>query len=249
MAESNPLVMLESDLEDWVCQHIQEVVGPRAEVVGRQIRVPGGGILDVLAIEREPYPGDEFTLTVIEIKRHTIDESAVAQLLSYLGALLNIKALGLGGGTGVKELRGVLAGPGIAKRAAFAVNALRNVDFVNLSWTISADRWPGIAIHSVRDEDRASLRTLLGSFVHRRPGRALAQSAVAEARAYGWHLTVVGWAVVFVEPRAESPRSHIRRSTLKAWLSYAKDSLALYLKCTHPACTTMDLLPPPKDHA
>mgnify|MGYP001779906428 FL=1 len=66
----------ESRLEQWLVDDIS-LVAPNLLVIGRQVRTPFGGIIDILAMDAN---GD---LTVLELKRDRTPREVVAQLLDY----------------------------------------------------------------------------------------------------------------------------------------------------------------------
>ena len=66
----------ESRLEQWLVDDIS-LIAPNLLVIGRQVRTPFGGIIDILAMDAN---GD---LTVLELKRDRTPREVVAQLLDY----------------------------------------------------------------------------------------------------------------------------------------------------------------------
>lgn len=161
----------EKDLEDWVCENIDQVVRPdsegRTRLVGRQMEVPGGGILDVLTITVAPmdhyrYKSQAY-FTVIELKREKVDEAAVAQALRYRGSLDEV----------VPDLmssyhdRGchvwseaLVAAPHITSNAALAVQgAGEAVHYLHLQPTLSVEArtWWSIDVGSVTSEQLFAL--------------------------------------------------------------------------------------------
>lgn len=130
----------EERIEDWICENVQSLPGlQKATAVGRQLEVPGGGILDVLAL-RSAGPM-VWIVTVIELKAVTASELAVTQALEYKAALESIeddlsrwiheKAPGP---LPCLDFECVVAAPGITDRAAAAVAAVgrQHIRFIQL---------------------------------------------------------------------------------------------------------------------
>ena len=67
-------------LEDWLCRDIS-LLNEKLLVVGRQIPLNGGGILDLLAVD------EEGNLVVIELKRDKTPRDIVAQTLDYASCI------------------------------------------------------------------------------------------------------------------------------------------------------------------
>lgn len=67
---------LEKDLESWI-ESNPKILGESLLVVGRQLSVPGVGVLDLLCIDREGMP------VIVELKRNSTPREAVAQGLDY----------------------------------------------------------------------------------------------------------------------------------------------------------------------
>jgi hypothetical protein len=122
----------ERQLEDWVCANIRIVTGdPMAEVVGRQLPLANGMVLDVLALTRED---DSVDLVVIELKRQVIDEAAIAQALTYIGALnhdyvLNSEVLTDDAGVfrHYQSVRGLVIAPAITSAACHILLGLNGL--------------------------------------------------------------------------------------------------------------------------
>ena len=70
----------EARLEDWLCRDIS-LLNEKLLVVGRQIPLTGGGILDLLAVD------EDANLVVIELKRDKTPRDIVAQILDYASCI------------------------------------------------------------------------------------------------------------------------------------------------------------------
>lgn len=70
----------EKDLEDWVAQN-PSLLGRNLAVVGRQISLPGVGLLDLLAVD------DDGRLVIVEFKREQSTRDTIAQILDYASAI------------------------------------------------------------------------------------------------------------------------------------------------------------------
>lgn len=113
--------LLEKDYEDWVCQNLAQVVGhDDATLVGRQLHLADGGCLDVLALHLGESPDNALQLTIIEVKREVIDEAAVGQILSYIGALRAMTKW-LANSRDV-VIEGVLVAPAVSLSAQYAIS-------------------------------------------------------------------------------------------------------------------------------
>jgi RecB family endonuclease NucS len=134
--------LLECDFEEFLFKNprllLQHFDGGDVELtVLRQRRLPIG-VADMILIEGDIKPNGR--ITVVELKRDTLDEDAVAQTLRYMGAFRSIC-----GGAALCEaqLHGVLAAPSITKRAEYAIHALDALHFYRISqvdglqWSLS----------------------------------------------------------------------------------------------------------------
>lgn len=143
--------ILEKRFEDWICDNIGKVAGGYSRLVGRQITLPNGGILDVLAVSEEPDSNGEMrpVFSIIEVKKEVIDAAAVQQVLTYMGAFrLALRAGWLmwrqetkQWGAEDPEIRGVLAAPSISNEAAWMIGGCEVLNYVNLEVSISATPW------------------------------------------------------------------------------------------------------------
>ncbi len=70
------LLNLENRLEDILHENIK-IASPNWLVIGRQVRTEHGGVIDLLAMDRDA------NLVVLELKRHQTHRDIVAQLLDY----------------------------------------------------------------------------------------------------------------------------------------------------------------------
>lgn len=112
-------------LEDWACANLRDLVGePEPTLVGRQVRLPNGQVLDLLVAHFSPYR--QLHLTVVELKRDRIEVPAVAQVLGYVGQVLAIRdviAAHSKPRVGSMHVRGLLAAPAISPAAARCIEA------------------------------------------------------------------------------------------------------------------------------
>lgn len=77
--------LLERHLQHYIAENIQNVLGNlNLELIGTEVQTPAGRI-DVLAVERDRC------LWVIEMKIGTATRDAVAQLQSYMAAVMDIE--------------------------------------------------------------------------------------------------------------------------------------------------------------
>lgn len=166
----------EKDLENWIAANIADVMDDHdAFVVGQQIRLPNGQILDVLAGVWETWaagPEDDTSengilrLTIIEVKRDRIDSAAVAQLLTYMGAL-DVAADRArrqrldGEGRKAFSVHGLLAAPAITQEAALAIRPLQDVGFVLLETNIVASQPDNFAYSSCDSDNCDALAKTL----------------------------------------------------------------------------------------
>lgn len=149
----------EKTLEDWAETNIEQVVGwKRAVLVGRQLSLPSGARLDLLAMVPASYMPK---FIVVELKRADADAAAVLQLLGYMGEVSECMATI----DRVVTVHGVLAAPGVTSDACRAINAinpsLRRISFVQLGVEITARRWSGLSSGDTSRERRQALATLL----------------------------------------------------------------------------------------
>ena len=70
----------EDRLEDWLCDDIN-LLNSELLIVGRQVRLRSGGILDLLAID------EEANLVIVELKRDKTPREIVAQILDYASCI------------------------------------------------------------------------------------------------------------------------------------------------------------------
>jgi hypothetical protein len=141
LTKRNTMQVTEKEIEDWVCDNISEFMGgDDAALLGRQIHLSDGGILDVLALHvHEDYewvPGEDQptiinrpTLSVIELKAQRIDASALAQVLGYMGTISDELGAADDDNRRAKipnlRVRGILSAPEITTEA---MHALRGLD-------------------------------------------------------------------------------------------------------------------------
>lgn len=69
-------------MEDWLCEHVQDFFGEDYGLLGRQVTLPDGKIMDMLLWNRQ-YA----SLAVVELKAVVADGEALAQLLCYMHLL------------------------------------------------------------------------------------------------------------------------------------------------------------------
>lgn len=128
----------EKTLEDWIEANITEVVGHHSVVaIGRQMTLPGGRRIDLLALTPSEFMP---TYTVVEVKRDQAGSSAISQLLGYMGILDEC----LRSASEVAPsafVEGIIAAPDLSTDAARAINALDQVRYVRLDVDIAAATW------------------------------------------------------------------------------------------------------------
>lgn len=148
--------LYEKDFEDWICANLPAVVGhDDAKLVGRQIPLPGGRVLDVLAgFQRHPEEGDPlkpFELVVIEVKRDAVTPEAVLQVMGYMsdvvaataGPIMKACSNALGSqrvDVNIRRVRGIVAAPSIDREAARILEASNDVNYVKIGVRLYASR-------------------------------------------------------------------------------------------------------------
>ncbi len=80
---------LEQRLEQWISEDIA-IIAPNLMVIGRQVRTPYGGSIDLLAMDADG------NLVVLEIKRDRTPREVVAQLLDYASWVRTLAAHDIG---------------------------------------------------------------------------------------------------------------------------------------------------------
>ncbi len=68
----------ERELEDWLCEHVQDFFGEAYTLLGRQVPLPDGKIMDML-LWNQRYA----SLAIVELKSVVADGEALAQLMCY----------------------------------------------------------------------------------------------------------------------------------------------------------------------
>lgn len=142
----------EKEIEDWAAENVHawhpEVEIPGSEhrtfpsVVGQQVRLPTGQIMDLLLLHREARGVG--VLTVVELKREAADDGSLTQLLSYMVTLFDcIWRMRERGELAVDgdrfKVRGILMAPSASDNVMRAIAAQRgDVDFFRVSLDISA---------------------------------------------------------------------------------------------------------------
>lgn len=166
----------EKDLENWIAEHIGGVMEDEdAFVIGQQLRLPNGQVLDILAgcwetrangLHDDCAQKGVLHLTIIEVKRDRIDLPSVTQLLTYMGAL--DVAVHLAGAPQTDndyrksfEIQGLLAAPSISADACLAVKMLGNVGYVHLKTHVQAERWYTFGHPTCDQEDAEDLADTL----------------------------------------------------------------------------------------
>lgn len=147
----------EKELEDWVCDNIKLFTeDDDVELIGRQIKLPSGGILDVLAASWDPWSetAGQLNLTIIELKADQVCGKAVTQLLSYMGAVQKCV-------DGAREtfnaryeparyppvgIHGILGGLSLSSEAGWCLEYLDSVRFVRLHADIGCEGWWNIQV-------------------------------------------------------------------------------------------------------
>jgi RecB family endonuclease NucS len=139
----------EKDFEDWVERNIDVFLGEdpgHTKHVFRQYRLPRGGIIDLLAVRWGPTIYG-LSFVVIELKADRIEDSAVTQILAYMGEMEQVAreiSRHIERRTGeyvFANVRGILSAPEISNSAGLCVNAVADLSFVKLDLTISAKYW------------------------------------------------------------------------------------------------------------
>lgn len=75
----------EKDLEEWVEQN-PDLLGRNLTIIGRQVQIPGVGIIDLLALD------DDGQLVIIEFKREQTTRDTIAQILDYASSISQMSA-------------------------------------------------------------------------------------------------------------------------------------------------------------
>jgi RecB family endonuclease NucS len=150
----------EKDFEDWVVEHIGLFLGDeRARVLCRQVRLPDGGIMDVLATVPDTPSGA--VIYLIELKRDTINEAALTQLLAYKGVF---ETYVLDGSERPGEtwytVRGIVAAPAITEQAEKCLLGL-DVEFIQLKVTVAARRDLDFRLSTYNQGDACTLSMLV----------------------------------------------------------------------------------------
>ena len=75
----------EAFFADLICWDIQEIVHPRAAVIGKEVRLPSGRRIDLLTLHEEHIAGlHTLVFTVLEVKARAIHVKDLLQLGGYL---------------------------------------------------------------------------------------------------------------------------------------------------------------------
>jgi RecB family endonuclease NucS len=127
------MLLSEAQIESWLfenpellLQHLGDDLG--AFTVSQQVRLPVAGISDMVYRHR-------FGISVVELKRDVIDESAVGQVLRYMGVFREMDPL--------VRIEGILAAPDVTPNALYAIRAVDNLRFyriepkVDVEWDMS----------------------------------------------------------------------------------------------------------------
>lgn len=118
----------ERDIEDYLCNNYEEFFG--GVFLGRQVDI-GVGVIDILL-----YDPEENSLTVIELKKETVDENAIGQIMRYMAGLEDyIEDISELEGT---KIKGYLVGINISETATTALRYVEeNISF--LSYKVRMD--------------------------------------------------------------------------------------------------------------
>lgn len=109
----------EKDIEDYVCENVNELFGNEFHFLGRQIKI-GLGIIDVLLFCEADY-----SLYVVEIKKDVIEDHALAQIMRYMTGVRDYYLLDDRFVDEIYEVKGILLGTDIRGETT---SALRFVD-------------------------------------------------------------------------------------------------------------------------
>lgn len=208
--------------------------------------VPGGGVLDVLAVQREwkrhdrlPYHARSVTFTVIEVKRHEIKTDAVVQLLRYMGAFRELDEWRW---SHPARIEGIVAGAGIERHAALMVNALDEVAYVYAEDGRPLRKLKRVPIGPFSWIEAEQFASAVGQDVETASRLDSARFWVEYYGRCGFHFSVVRWAFV-MQPSGDRWPDWTDHLELRQVMS-EQMWVVLYLKTHHVACTTMPVLPP-----
>lgn len=107
-------VSIERDLHDYLSRHLTQLEPDLTLHDGGVEYQTDAGRVDILAVDKQK------NLVVVEIKAGTAKDSALGQLLGYMGCL----------STGNKSLRGILVASDFGERVVFASRGLPNIRLV-----------------------------------------------------------------------------------------------------------------------
>lgn len=107
-------VSIERDLHDYLSRHLTQLEPDLTLLDGGVEYQTEAGRVDILAADKQE------NLVVVEIKAGTAKDSALGQLLGYMGCL----------STGSKRLRGILVASDFDDRVVFASRCLPNIRLV-----------------------------------------------------------------------------------------------------------------------
>jgi RecB family endonuclease NucS len=108
----------EKDIEDYVCERLEDLFGEEYYFIGRQIDI-GVGVIDVLM-----YDSATDEICVVEIKNQTICNNALAQIMRYIQGLYDY-FYDTEYEFDVQGIKGILLGPDMKEDTR---TALRMVD-------------------------------------------------------------------------------------------------------------------------
>lgn len=119
------ITWLESDIEDYLVNNLQEVFGDHYKFISRQVNI-GVGIVDILMFDMTTD-----SLVVVEVKKDSVKEADVAQVMRYVQGVKDY--LGESEDFNKYGVRGILAAPGITDAAASSLRMIQScVEFCEL---------------------------------------------------------------------------------------------------------------------
>lgn len=158
----------EKQIEDEIVQRAEEHSPERSRILGRQVEVSWGGVIDLLVARYEPPA--YLLIEVVELKREKIKTGAVTQVLTYMGAVREAFGDPSDHLVSVEEdlnakVVGVVAAPKISCRAAHAVNAIPRLEYSHLDIQVTPERWRHINPGDVSEEDREAFRSSMRGLI------------------------------------------------------------------------------------
>lgn len=126
-----------------ICSDIQEIVHPRAAVIGREVRLPSGRRIDILTLHEEHIDGlHTLVFTVIEVKARAVHATDLLQLGGYLEEMAFV--------TDTVAFRGLALGLNMNDEERLGLHAIIDfmpgIEALDLNLHVSAGGepvWPG----------------------------------------------------------------------------------------------------------